>query len=115
MLLDMKRYQAPLATWQPLVLIVDSHHDSREVCSLYSTPKGFLVAEADNGPSAIERARAFRPDAIVTDIVLRGIDGWDVIGALRDDPLTRNTPLVVLTGFLDAATKAKALDRQCAF
>jgi PAS domain S-box-containing protein len=81
------------------VLLVEDNADAafslREVLELGRHE----VEVARDGPGALEKARAFRPDVVLCDIGLPGMDGYDVARAFRSDPQLEGTPLVALTGY----------------
>ncbi|MBI4477799.1 MAG: response regulator [Acidobacteria bacterium] len=80
-----------------LVLVVDDFQDSREMCVEYLSFLGYRVAEAGDGYEALHRARQLRPDVILMDLSLPGIDGWEVTRRLKSDPEMRGIPIVAVT------------------
>ena len=82
----------------PLVLIVDDVQDNRTVYVLFLKFSGFRVAEAENGVEAIRQAQSLMPDAIVMDLSLPVMDGWEATRRLKKDPQTKKIPVIVLTG-----------------
>ncbi len=80
------------------VLVVDDFDDARELYCLALETAGFRAVEAESGALALERAAQAPPDAIVLDISMPGMDGWEVVRSLRASERTRNIPVVVLTG-----------------
>jgi two-component system cell cycle response regulator DivK len=92
------------------VLLVDDHDDTREGYSLYLRHLGAQVAAAANGLEAVEAARAVLPDVVVTDLTMPGMDGWEVVRALRADRRTRSVPVIAMTAHvLDGSGTARAL------
>jgi two-component system, cell cycle response regulator DivK len=81
----------------PLVLVVDDFIDGLELVMDVLTAHGFRAASAEDGPDAIAQARRLRPDLIVMDAALPGIDGWEVTRRLKQDPETQNIPVLMLT------------------
>ena len=61
----------------PLILVVDDYQDAREMYAEYLQFSGFRVAEARNGNEALEQAFALKPDLILMDLSLPGMDGWE--------------------------------------
>jgi CheY-like chemotaxis protein len=59
---------------------------------------GFRVVQASDGFSALEKAFALRPDAIVMDLSLPLLDGWSAIGQLKNDERTETIPIVAMSG-----------------
>ena len=82
----------------PLILVVDDYQDAREMYAEYLQFSGFRVAEARNGNEALEQAFALKPDLILMDLSLPGMDGWEATRQLKADERTQNIPVVALTG-----------------
>jgi CheY-like chemotaxis protein len=80
-----------------LVLIVDDYQDCREMYAAYLTLAGFHVLKAADGRDAIAIARRTVPDLILMDLGLPGIDGCEATRLLKQDPLTRDVPVIALT------------------
>ena len=71
---------------------------------------GCEVATAISGKAGLELARTFQPDTIILDIVMPGMDGFEVCQALKSDPATRHIPVIFLTGAAaDSASHIRAL------
>ncbi len=80
------------------ILMVDDYHDNREMYAAYLRFSGFVVEEAMTGTEAIEKAQATRPNLIVMDLSLPGMDGWEATRRLKTDPKTGHIPIVVVSG-----------------
>jgi len=93
-----------------LVLIVDDSLHTRNLYSEYLTFRGLGAVSAPDGGSALVMARALRPDAIVMDLAMPGIDGVTATRHLKADPRTRDIPVVILTGFGYRAIEQGALE-----
>ncbi|MEP6899550.1 MAG: response regulator [Rhodanobacter sp.] len=85
-----------------LVLVVDDSPTIRAVLGKMLTQDSHVVLKASDGESAIEIARSASPDLIFLDIVMPGMNGFAVLRALRRDPLTREIPIVMISGNLQA-------------
>src|SRR4051812_23067848 len=94
----MRNALSPLARPLPMVLFVDRDEDSRAMYAQYMRSENWTVEEAADGPEALAKALALRPDVIVTEIRLPGIDGFELCKLLRADFATRLVPIVVVTG-----------------
>ena len=81
----------------PLVLIVDDNVDAREMYAIYLEHAGFRAAEADDGETAIAFARRDKPAVILMDATMPRLDGWEAARRLKDDPETKDIPLIMLT------------------
>jgi CheY-like chemotaxis protein len=79
------------------VLVVDDEPDVLLLCRLNLQQRGHEMLEASEGPSALELARERRPDVIVLDLMLPGMNGFEVLETLRRDEATAGIPVLVLT------------------
>lgn len=93
-----------------LVLIVDDSLHTRNLYSEYLTFRGLGVVSSPDGGSALVMARALRPDVIVMDLAMPGVDGITATRHLKADPRTRDIPVVILTGFGYRAIEMGALE-----
>jgi CheY-like chemotaxis protein len=98
----------------PLVLIVDDFADNREMYAEFLTFLGYRVVQAVNGQQAVDLANTLRPDAIVMDLALPVIDGWEATRRLKSDPRTKAIPVLALSGHVlhgaDALARAAGAD-----
>jgi CheY-like chemotaxis protein len=79
------------------VLVVDDEPDVLLLCRLNLQQRGHHLLEAPDGATALELAQEHRPDVIVLDLMLPGIDGYEVLEALRGDEEMARIPVLVLT------------------
>jgi CheY-like chemotaxis protein len=80
------------------VLIIDDEDDIRRIARLSLSRVGRMeVVEAASGTDGVARAVAEKPDAILLDVMMPGIDGPDTLQALRADPATAGIPVLFLT------------------
>ena len=98
---------------QPLILVVDDYPDNRDIYVQFLTYSGLRVEEAENGHQALDKAFELRPDVIVMDLSLPGLDGWEATRRLKGDPRTRDIPVIALTGHALAGHSKGALDAGC--
>jgi CheY-like chemotaxis protein len=80
------------------ILLVDDDPDSLEVHRQILEWFGWSVETATNGPDALIAARRDKPDAILLDLAMPGMDGGAVLAALRRDDGTKAIPVIALTG-----------------
>ena len=81
------------------VLVVDDNKDAASSLALLLQIKGHQVALAHDGPAALDAARDQRPEVVILDIALPGMDGYEVARRLRDEEGTRQALLVAMTGY----------------
>ncbi|MBP6481660.1 MAG: response regulator [Pseudomonadales bacterium] len=87
------------------VLVIDDDADARTISARVLRGEGCRVLEAESGDEGLRLAREQRPDLIVLDLVMPGMDGWAVLSVLKDNEETRDIP-VVLQSMLDARDEA---------
>jgi CheY-like chemotaxis protein len=98
----------------PLVLVVDDYQDAREMYAEYLKASGFRVEEACTGVEAVAKAREVKPDCILMDLSLPGIDGWEATRQLKADSSTRHIPVVAITGHASELASRDARAAGCA-
>ncbi|MDG2049905.1 MAG: response regulator [Myxococcota bacterium] len=81
----------------PVVLVVDDDDDAREVMRRTLRAGGLSVVEARSGEEALSLVHEVHPSIITLDVMMPGTDGWSVLGQLKDDPRSRDIPVVMAT------------------
>lgn len=92
----------------PLVLIVEDDHGTRLMYRDFLNRSGFRTADAHNGFQALEKARELRPDLVMTDLAVPGMNGFEFCRALQASAATRHIPILAITGhseYLDDADR----------
>jgi two-component system phosphate regulon response regulator PhoB len=79
------------------ILIIEDETDIIELVRFNLVREGFAVDSAESGEEGLKRAKANVPDLILLDLMLPGIDGFEVCKSLRIDPKTRHVPIIMLT------------------
>jgi two-component system cell cycle response regulator DivK len=85
-------------TLSPVVLIVDDDPEGREMYAAALASSGFAVEQASDGFEATDKAFRLKPQAILMDLLMPRLDGWDVVEWLKRNPATRAIPIVAVTG-----------------
>lgn len=88
-----------LPTEPPLVLLVEDDREGRILYADWLADAGFRVEQAHNGLQALERAFDLIPDAILTDLNIPGIDGYELTRRLKSDARTSAIPILAITGY----------------
>jgi two-component system, OmpR family, phosphate regulon response regulator PhoB len=89
------------------VLIVDDERSIRLLCRVNLNASGMDVLEADDGHTGLELARRERPDLILLDVMMPGLDGWSVARELAADKSTKDIPVIFLTARAEAADRRR--------
>ncbi len=96
---------------RPLVLLVEDDREGRLLFAEWLQQAGFRVEQAHNGLQALERAFDLRPDAILTDLNIPGIDGYELTRRLKTDPRTEGIPILAVTGYAPFTRDPSRADR----
>ncbi len=92
------------------ILIVDDSGVNRTLLTAILKKAGFAIAEARSGEEALQQALDFQPDLVLLDIMMPGMDGYEVCGRLKADERTREIPVIFLSALAEAADKIKGLE-----
>lgn len=97
---------------RPRVLVVDDEASIRDVLSEYMTSgsKPYEVMTASDGFEAGRLVATFRPDVVLLDLRMPGMDGFQVCRTIKGDPETAKTTIVAMTGYFTAETEARILE-----
>ena len=85
------------AATAPAVLVAEDHEDSRDALCTLLDALGYRVLTATNGAEAVEVAQAQRPDLVLMDMMMPGVDGFQATRTLRADPGFRQVPIIAIT------------------
>jgi two-component system, OmpR family, phosphate regulon response regulator PhoB len=92
------------------VLVIDDEGPIRLLCRVNLEAAGMEISEAEDGPSGVEAALAEQPDVILLDVMMPGMDGWEVFGELLKDERTAKIPIVFLTARAELRDQARGLE-----
>jgi two-component system, OmpR family, alkaline phosphatase synthesis response regulator PhoP len=92
------------------VLVIDDEAAIRLLCRVNLEAEKMEVVEAADGQTGLELARAEKPDAILLDVMMPGVDGWRVAEELLGDGDTSDIPIIFLTARAEFRDRARGLD-----
>ena len=92
------------------VLVIDDEAPIRLLCRVNLEAEKMEVLEAADGRTGLDLAREERPDVILLDVMMPGLDGWRVAEELLDDPRTKSIPIVFLTARAELRDRARGID-----
>jgi len=93
------------------ILLIDDHATVRSLIETMLALRGYQVLHALDGGSGLQVARQERPDLILLDVMMPGLDGFEVCRRLKSDPLTSDIPVVFLSARDDRLSAE--MGRQC--
>jgi DNA-binding response OmpR family regulator len=92
------------------VLVIDDEAPIRLLCRVNLEAEQMDVIEAADGPSGVVKAQDERPDVILLDVMMPGLDGWHVAEQLLEDGRTSGIPIIFLTARAEFRDRARGLD-----
>ena len=97
------------------ILIVEDDKFLRELIVQKITNEGFHVSEAIDGEEGIKKIKEEKPDMVLLDLILPGIDGFEVLSRMKEDPALSSVPVIVLSNLgqkedIDKGMKLGAID-----
>src|SRR4051794_28871911 len=95
------------------ILLVEDNADNRDMLSRRLVRKGFEVVIALDGVQGVAMAQSGMPDLILMDMSLPILDGWEATRRLKDDPQTRDIPVLGLSAHAMPGDREKAIEAGC--
>ena len=92
------------------ILVVDDDRQIVRLVRSYLEQSGYETLVAYEGASALQIIRAEKPDLVILDLMLPGMDGWEITRIVRGDPALRGTPIIMLTARVDDTDKIVGLE-----
>ncbi len=95
------------------ILLVEDNPVNRRLAQFLLKSHGYIVFEATTGEEALELARIHRPDLILMDLQLPGLDGFQTARILKGEAFTKEIPVIALTASAMKGDREKALEAGC--
>ena len=95
------------------ILVVDDNEDNRQILIDLLSAAGYEIVEASNGIDAVALATSERPDLVLMDIQLPGIDGHEATRRIKAEPALARTPVIAVTSYALAGDDVKAAEAGC--
>jgi CheY-like chemotaxis protein len=83
----------------PRILVIDDDKDLLEVVHALLTKRGFVVKSDNNWENGFEKVKEFKPQVILLDVFLSGVDGLEICKQLKSDPHTSQIPIIVFSAY----------------
>ena len=91
------------------ILVVDDDPNALDIVRTFLESRGYVVAVAKDGQEALAQLEAIRPALVLLDVMMPGMDGWEVARIIKNHPSFGNTRVVMLTARSDFADKHEGL------
>jgi two-component system cell cycle response regulator DivK len=95
------------------ILVVEDQHDNRQILRDLLIPAGYDLVEAWDGEAAVVKAKSEKPDLILMDIQLPGIDGYEATRRIKADPALMATPIIAITSYALSGDEEKTRAAGC--
>ena len=95
------------------VLVVEDHEENRRIVRLLLGSAGIEMIEAATGEEGVSKAEQERPDLILMDIQLPGLDGYEATRRIKSNPALRHIPIIVVTSYALSGDDVKAFEAGC--
>lgn len=92
------------------ILLIEDDPEERLALSRALKKEGYVVYEAPTGEEGLRIFKEGKPDLVILDVVLPGIDGWEVLRRIKKGPLSRKTPVMMLTAKREDKDKIKGYE-----
>jgi DNA-binding response OmpR family regulator len=93
----------------PQILVVDDDQDTIAILARHLEREGFVPIEANSGAQCLKLVHENEVDVILLDLMMPEMDGFQVVKALRDDPLTAEIPIIMITARDDLDARAEGM------
>ena len=95
------------------ILLVEDHEDNRRIVRDLVTSAGYELIEAVTGEDGVALAETQRPDLILMDIQLPGLDGYEATRRIKGNPALRHIPIIAVTSYALSGDDVKAREAGC--
>ncbi len=98
---------------KPVILIVDDHPENIELLEAYLVPQGYEIVKATNGEEALGKLSGNQIDLVLLDVLLPGMDGFEVTRRIRQDNTHRLLPIILVTILRETEDRVKGIEAGC--
>ncbi len=95
---------------KPFILVVDDNKITTKLLRRYLEANGYEAQEAYDGVDCLEKVKERHPDAIVLDVMMPRMDGYETVKHLKEDDATKHIPVVIVTALNDVANQLKSIE-----
>lgn len=104
------RTALPVSKGKPRILVADDDKFQRQIFDDLIKDSGYECLTVESGLEALEKLAGYQPDIVITDVIMPGMNGFEVTKRIKADPLTMHIPVVIVTTLSDMASKVNGLE-----
>lgn len=97
-------------TEKPYILVVDDNKITTKLLRRYLESNGFEASEAYDGVDCLEKLKERKPNAVVLDVMMPRMDGYETVNNIKNNPETKDIPVVIVTALNDVANQLKSIE-----
>ena len=98
---------------KPVVLVVDDQPQNVELLEAYLAPEGYKIVRAANGEEALGKLSGSQIDLVLLDVMMPGMDGFEVARRVRQEPTHRLLPIILVTALKETEDRVKGIEAGC--
>ena len=98
---------------KPVILVVDDISQNNDLLEAYLAPQGYEIIKAVSGEEALEKLAGNQIDLILLDVMMPGMDGFEVTRRIRQDPKTKLMPIILVTALKETEDRIKGIKAGC--
>jgi PAS domain S-box-containing protein len=98
---------------KPVILVVDDLTQNNDLLEAYLTPQGYEIIKAVSGEEALEKLASNQIDLILLDVMMPGMDGFEVTRRIRQDKKTKLMPIILVTALKETEDRIKGIQAGC--
>src|SRR4030043_2431565 len=98
---------------KPVILIVDDQPQNNELLEAYLAPQGYEIVKAANGEEALGKLTGNQIDLMLLDVMMPGMDGFEVTRRVRKDDKNRLLPIILVTALRETEDRVKGIEAGC--
>lgn len=95
---------------KPYILVVDDNKITTKLLRRYLEANGFEASEAYDGIDCLEKLNERKPNAVVLDVMMPRMDGYETVKNIKENPETKDIPVVIVTALNDVANQLKSIE-----
>jgi PAS domain S-box-containing protein len=99
-----------MPAYRARILIVDDERNNRQLLEIMLSPEGHIILTADSGEEALAIVAEQPPDLILLDIMMPGMDGYQIVAAIKSDATTKHIPVILITALDDRGARMLGLN-----